>query len=100
MKTLFALLSLTMLSTVPALAIPRTYELPEETATLAQGPDAVASCGACHSAEYVTTQPRGLANPRAFWQAEVVKMRGAYGAPIEDADIPAIVDYLVATYGK
>ncbi len=86
-----------------AQAAPRSYALPEETATLADGPhlDVVhGNCAACHSAEYITTQPRGLANPRAFWTAEVTKMQKAYGAPVDDADVPKIVDYLVQTYGK
>ncbi len=99
MKILIALLLLA----APALAAPRTYTLPEETAALAPGPNqdaALKNCGACHSSVYISTQPRGLPNPRAFWQAEVVKMRAAYGAPIDEADIPKIVDYLVATYGK
>jgi len=100
MKTLLAL---ALLTATPALAAPRTYDLPEETATLAPGPNhetAMNNCAACHSAEYVSTQPRNLPNPRAFWQAEVTKMRAVYGAPLDDADIPKIVDYLVATYSK
>lgn len=86
-----------------ARAAPRSYALPEETATLADGPhlDVVrGNCAACHSAEYITTQPRGLANPRAFWTAEVTKMQKVYGAPVADADVPVIVDYLVQAYGK
>jgi len=39
----------------------------------------------------VLTQPH---LSRADWQAEVGKMRNAYKAPITDADVPAIVDYL------
>lgn len=92
-----------LLLTGTAVAAPRTYVLPEETATLAPGPNAeiaMNNCGACHSSEYIGTQPRNLPNPRAFWQAEVVKMKAAYGAPLDDADIPKIVDYLVQTYGK
>ena len=99
MNTILALL----LIASPAWAAPHTYELPPETAALADGPNhdiATTNCGACHSAEYISTQPRNLASPRAFWQAEVTKMKGAYGAPLDDADIPKIVDYLVATYGK
>ena len=49
-------------------------------------------CLACHSAEMVLYQPKLSA---AAWTAEVKKMRAAFKAPIEDADIPAIVDYLV-----
>jgi len=44
-----------------------------------------------HSAGMVLTQPH-LSS--ADWQAEVEKMRNAYKAPIADADVPAIVDYL------
>ena len=84
-------------------AAPRSYDLPEETAELAPGPGletVQGNCGACHSSEYISTQPRTFANPRAFWTAEVTKMQHAYGAPVDDADVTKIVDYLVATYGK
>jgi len=33
-----------------------------------------------------------------FWLAEVTKMIKTYGAPIDEADVPKIVDYLAATY--
>ncbi len=92
-----------VLLAVPALAAPRSYTLPDETATLRPGPslDLVQqNCGACHSADYISTQPRSLKDPHAFWQAEVVKMTKAYGAPIEEADIAKIVDYLSETYGN
>lgn len=92
-----------LLLSVGAVAEPRVYTLPEETAELASGPHletVQGNCGACHSAEYISTQPRDLSNPRAFWTAEVTKMQKAYGAPVADADVPAIVDYLVATYGR
>lgn len=84
-----------------AVAAPQTYVLPEETAKLAPGPheDTAAVCLTCHSAEYVSTQPK-MANPRAFWTAEVAKMKAVYGAPLDPATMPEIVDYLVATYGK
>ena len=51
------------------------------------------NCLACHSAGMVLTQP---ALSRAEWQSEVDKMRSTYKAPVEGADVPAIVDYLVA----
>lgn len=50
------------------------------------------NCLACHSAGMVLTQPR---LSRAEWQSEVDKMRNTYKAPIGDADVPAIVNYLV-----
>ena len=56
------------------------------------------ACTACHSADYIITQPRGLPDPMAFWTAEVNKMRHSYGAPVEESDVQAIVAYLVATY--
>ena len=86
-----------------ARAAPVPYELPAETAELAPGPNlevAQANCGACHSADYVSTQPRPLADPRKFWSAEVTKMVKAYKAPVDETDAALIVDYLVATYGK
>jgi len=58
---------------------------------------AQASCLTCHSSAYVSTQP---VLSRAQWTAEVVKMRTAYGAPITDDQVPAIVDYLTTQYGK
>ena len=56
------------------------------------------NCLACHSAGMVLTQPK---MSRAEWQAEVNKMRNTYKAPIADADVLAIVDYLAnRTIGK
>ena len=86
-----------------ALAAPVRYELPEETAELLPGPHqdvAQANCGACHSADYVSTQPRNIRDPRAFWTAEVTKMQRAYGAPVTDDDAKLVVEYLMAAYGR
>jgi len=81
-----------------AIAEPITYQLPPETAALKPGPgvDTAALCTACHSADYITTQPRGKG--KAFWQAEVRKMIKVYGAPIDDKDAATIASYLAATY--
>jgi sulfite dehydrogenase (cytochrome) subunit B len=84
-----------------AIAAPVTYTLPEETAAYKPGPnlDVVKNnCTACHSADYVQTQPRGPKFKKDFWAAEVTKMIKVYGAPIDDADVPKIVEYLAATY--
>lgn len=54
------------------------------------------NCVACHSAGMVLNQPN---LPKATWEAEVQKMISVYKAPIEDADVPAIVAYLVRTKG-
>jgi cytochrome c5 len=80
-------------------AAPVSYTLPDETAAFKPGPnlDVVQNnCTACHSADYISTQPRG--HKKDFWQAEVTKMIKIYGAPIDDADVGKIVDYLAATY--
>ena len=83
------------------IAAPVNYKLPEETAAFKPGPNLEVvqnNCTACHSADYVSTQPRGPKFKKDFWQAEVVKMIKVYGAPIEEADVPKIVEYLTATY--
>jgi mono/diheme cytochrome c family protein len=82
-------------------AKPISYVLPEETATFKPGPNLEAvqnNCTACHSADYIKTQPEGPKFKKDFWQAEVTKMIKVYGAPIEDSDVSKIVDYLAATY--
>jgi mono/diheme cytochrome c family protein len=82
-------------------AAPVSYTLPDETAALKPGPNLEVvqnNCTACHSADYIQTQPRGPKFKKDFWQAEVTKMIKVYGAPIEDADVGKIVDYLAATY--
>lgn len=89
------------LSLGPVSAAPVNYKLPEETAALMPGPnlDVVQNnCTACHSADYINTQPRGPKFKKDFWQAEVTKMVKVYGAPIDDADVPKIVEYLAATH--
>ena len=53
-------------------------------------------CLLCHSARYVTMQPRFS---RAVWEKEVKKMVDAYGAPITPAEQQQIVEYLVAIKG-
>jgi sulfite dehydrogenase (cytochrome) subunit B len=96
-------LSATMIcASVAALhAAPVNYKLPEETAAFALGNnlDVVqANCSGCHSADYVQTQPRGEKFKKDFWQVEVTKMIKVYGAPIDQADVGKIVDYLAASH--
>jgi hypothetical protein len=59
---------------------------------------AQASCVACHSAEYMRYQPPTA--PRPYWDAMVKRMKTVFKAPIDEADMPALVDYLVKTYGN
>ena len=85
----------------PASAAPVSYTLPDETAAFKPGPNLEVvqnNCTACHSADYISTQPRGPKFKKDFWQAEVTKMIKVYGAPIDDADVGKIVDYLATTY--
>jgi mono/diheme cytochrome c family protein len=64
----------------------------------APGRDVVeASCGACHSLDYVVMNSPFL--DAAKWQAEVTKMVKAFGAPIGPEDARTIADYLAANYG-
>ena len=84
-----------------SMAKPVSYTLPDETAAFKPGPnlDAVQNnCTACHSADYIQTQPRGAKFKKDFWQAEVTKMIKTYGAPIDEADVPKIVEYLSENY--
>lgn len=83
-----------------ALAAPVNYKTPDEVAAFKPGPNlevVQGNCSACHSSDYVATQPP-MKDKKGFWQAEVTKMIKVYGAPIDDADVGKIVDYLTATY--
>lgn len=83
-----------------ATAAPVNYKIPDEVAAFKPGPNlevVQGNCGACHSADYIRMQPP-MKDKKAFWQAEVTKMIKVYGAPIDDADVGKIVDYLAATY--
>lgn len=85
---------------VITLAAEKTITLPAETATLKPGPGVelvTSQCLLCHSADYISTQPRLT---RAAWKAEVVKMQQKYGAPIMTNNIEALADYLARNYGK
>jgi mono/diheme cytochrome c family protein len=84
---------------VTVMAGETTITLPAETATFRPGKGvelAQVNCLICHSADYIRTQPP---MPRKFWEAEVKKMREKYGAPTPEEIVPALVDYLAATYG-
>jgi cytochrome c5 len=78
-------------------------QLPPETAVYKPSPLpgyqlVQRNCMTCHAAQYAATQPPS--SNRAYWEAAVKKMKKPYGAQFDDADIPAIVDYLVKTYGN
>ena len=74
-------------------------QLPPETAAFKQDAGAELAngqCLICHSVEYVSSQPP---MPRAFWKASVLKMQSKYGAPITDAQVEPLLDYLTKNYG-
>jgi mono/diheme cytochrome c family protein len=101
LTSLLATGALAALSLETTNAASRTYTLPKETSAFKPGPNLEVvqnNCTGCHSADYVNIQPRGPKFKKDFWQAEVMKMIKVYGAPIDEADIGKIVDYLTATY--
>jgi mono/diheme cytochrome c family protein len=84
-------------------AATRTITLPPDGVQLTQSAlpgyaKAQSNCVACHSAEYMLYQPPNAARP--YWDAMVKRMKGVFKAPIEDSDMPEIVDYLAKTYGN
>ncbi|MDH2402378.1 cytochrome c [Bradyrhizobium sp. SSUT18] len=83
-----------------AFGAPVNYKTPDEVAVFKPGPNlevVQGNCTACHSSDYIATQPP-IKDKKGFWQAEVTKMIKVYGAPIDDADVGKIVDYLATTY--
>ncbi len=56
-----------------------------------------AHCSACHSLDYLTTQPRGKGE--AFWAGNVEKMIDTHGAEIPEGDAKAIIAYLGRVFG-
>ncbi len=86
-----------------ALATVKNYQAPPDTVMLTPSDlpgyaKAQANCTSCHSAEYMRYQPPNAS--RAYWDAMVHRMKAVFRAPVEDADIPAIIEYLSATYGN
>ena len=102
MKTIHQAVAVGMLA-FAACAAAVEINLPPETATYkpSQLPGyqlVQKNCMTCHSAQYPSTQPPS--SGRAYWEATVKKMKKPFGAQFDDADIPAMVDYLVKTYGN
>jgi hypothetical protein len=100
MRTTLLVLMLCMLA--DARAATRTIVLPADGLELAPSElpgylKARTNCMTCHSAEYMHYQPPSA--PRSYWEAMVKRMKTVFNAPIDDADVPDLVDYLVKTYG-
>jgi hypothetical protein len=97
---LVSIVGVVTFSSLSAYAVDIT--LPPETVTYRQsdlpGYQLVQqNCLICHSAHYPQMQPGTSA--RGYWEATVKKMKKPFGAQFPDEDIPAMVDYLVKTYG-
>lgn len=75
-----------------AIARLQTYALPsDEIPARLNGTAAeiiVTNCAACHSLDYITTQPPGK-GPQ-FWRDAINKMVTVYGAPVDPADVDAL----------
>lgn len=56
-----------------------------------------ARCSICHSLDYIPMNAPFLS--RTAWEAEVRKMIKVMGAPVADAEVGVISDYLAAHYG-
>ena len=81
---------------------PKGVQLPAETvklrpSKLAGFEIATQKCAICHSADYIAYQPPAMNQTQ--WTAEVAKMHGTYGAPIDDNEIRLVGIYLTANYG-
>jgi sulfite dehydrogenase (cytochrome) subunit B len=81
----------------------KTIQLPSDPVQLKESAlpgyaKARANCVACHSAEYMLYQPATAQRP--YWDAMVKRMKAVFKAPIDDADMPEIIDYLAKTYGN
>ena len=88
------LLVFALLSTLPAFAGEGDVRLKD-----APGKELVtANCSMCHSLDYIQMNSPFL--DRKGWEASVGKMIKAMGAPIAEADVQKIVDYLASQYGK
>ena len=100
-----ALIAALILSPLVALAAPapepmrfssQSIEFPTSDRIFPDGPGAEAvnnNCLACHSAGMVLTQPKLT---KAQWTETVNKMVQVYKAPVDQADVQTIVDYLTA----
>ena len=70
--------------------------LPDDPVDLPEGPGRQAvleNCTACHSTSTMLQQPKVS---RAKWKDIARKMITVYKAPVDEAAIPAIADYMVA----
>ena len=57
----------------------------------------VNNCSACHSLDYITTQPRGKGEQ--FWRDAVAKMVNVYKAPLSPEDADTVAATLARKFG-
>jgi sulfite dehydrogenase (cytochrome) subunit B len=104
-RTLIAAQVLVLVGLVSGTAVEagtKTISLPGETGQFQASElpgylKARANCMTCHSTEYIRYQPPTAS--RSYWEAMVRRMKAVFNAPIDDADMADIVDYLARTYG-
>lgn len=88
------LLIFALLSILPAFAGEGDFRLKD-----AKGKELVtANCSMCHSLDYIPMNTPIL--DRKGWEGSVNKMIKVMGAPVAEADVQKIVDYLASQYGK
>ena len=102
-NTLLAAASAILALGVAGQALSKSIQLPPDgvqlkASSLPGYAKAQTNCVACHSAEYMVYQPPNASRP--YWDAMVKRMKTVFKAPVPDDDIPALVDYLVKTYGS
>ncbi|MDE3012382.1 MAG: cytochrome c [Pseudomonadota bacterium] len=97
-----ALRAALLLAMCPLLACAKEIRLPDDglewQASALPGYAIVqAQCRGCHSAHYAAYQPP--TSPRAYWEAQVKRMKAVFKAGLPDGQVAPVVDYLVKTYG-
>lgn len=93
-------LRLVLCAAVLALAAPPA-RADEEPIEIKDGPNkdlVEATCGACHSLDYIRMNSPFQSS--AGWNATLTKMIGTFHAPVEPEDAKKILDYLVKNYGS
>ena len=84
-----------------ALAQPAALELPlgDTPSELADPASEIVvnNCSACHSLDYITTQPRGKGEQ--FWRDSVAKMITVYKAPLSQEQADAVAATLARKFG-
>ncbi len=84
---------------IAALASPAAAEEEPIALEAGRGRERVVNhCQICHSLDYI--EMNGGFLDRAGWEKSVNKMIDVMRAPIPKEEVPAIVDYLTASYGR